>query len=60
MTADELAIWLNDERVAVVQHERGRLRLSYAPEALDRYELGLPMLSLTAKSAARRARSTVN
>jgi serine/threonine-protein kinase HipA len=45
--ADELAIWLNDERVAVIQRERSRLRLSYTPEALDRYELGLPLLSLS-------------
>ena len=44
---DELAIWLNDERVAVIQRERSRLRLSYTPEALDRYELGLPLLSLS-------------
>ena len=44
--ADELAIWLNDERVAVIQRERSRLRLNYTPEALERYELGLPLLSL--------------
>jgi serine/threonine-protein kinase HipA len=45
--ADELVVWLNDERVAVVQRERGRLRLSYTSEAMQRYELGLPLLSLS-------------
>ena len=45
--ADALAIWLSEVRVAVVDQERGRLRLSYTTEALDRYPLGVPLLSLS-------------
>lgn len=44
---DALAIWLSGVRVAVVDQERGRLRLSYTAEALDRYPLGVPLLSLS-------------
>lgn len=45
--AARLAIWLYGHQVAVVEKERkGRLRLSYADEALDTYEGGTPLLSL--------------
>jgi len=44
--ADELAVWLSGDRIAVVEQVRARPRLSYTPEALDKYPLGLPLLSL--------------
>lgn len=47
MAEDELSVWLNGIRVAVVVRERSRLRMEYTPEALDRYELGVPLLSLS-------------
>lgn len=45
--ADGLAVWLYGQPVAVVEEERRRLRLTYTPEALSRYALGTPLLSLT-------------
>lgn len=45
--ADELAIWLNGVRVAIVQRERNRSRMAYTDEAIARYELGVPLLSLS-------------
>lgn len=45
--ADELAVWLHGVRVAVVQRDRGRLRMTYTRDALDGYELGTPLLSLS-------------
>jgi len=47
VVAEELAVWLNDERVAVLGREGSRLRLTYTTEALERYELGTPLLSLS-------------
>jgi serine/threonine-protein kinase HipA len=47
VVADELAVWLYGERVAVIDRERGRPRLVYTDEALDRYALGTPLLSLS-------------
>lgn len=44
--ADELAVWLYGERVATIDRKRGRPRLAYTEEALDRYDLGTPLLSL--------------
>ena len=44
--ADELAVWLYDERVATIDRKRGRPRLAYTEEALSRYDLGTPLLSL--------------
>jgi serine/threonine-protein kinase HipA len=44
--ADELAVWLYGEIVAVVKLKRGRPRLVYTDEALERYALGTPLLSL--------------
>lgn len=44
--AEELAIWLYGERVAIVERHRGRPRLLYTPEAIARYPLGAPVLSL--------------
>lgn len=44
---DELAVWLYGIRVASVDQERGRLRLTYTEEALGRYPLGVPLLSLS-------------
>lgn len=45
--ADELAVWLYGERVAAVDQVRGRPRLAYTGEALGRYDLGTPLLSLS-------------
>lgn len=44
---DSLSIWMDGIRVAEVERLKGgRLRLSYTEEALDHYELGVPLLSL--------------
>ncbi|MGH9304922.1 MAG: HipA domain-containing protein [Acidimicrobiales bacterium] len=47
MATDELAVWLYGNLVAVIERERGRLRLTYTETALSRYELGTPLLSLS-------------
>lgn len=52
--ADELAVWLYGERVAIVDRERGRPRLTYTSEALGRYALGTPLLSLSLPVGNRR------
>jgi hypothetical protein len=44
--AGELAVWLYGERVATIDRKRGRPRLVYTEEALGRYDLGTPLLSL--------------
>jgi serine/threonine-protein kinase HipA len=45
--AEELAVWLYGELVATVSREQNnRLRLRYTQEALARYELGMPLLSI--------------
>jgi hypothetical protein len=45
--ADELAVWLYGDRVAVIEQVRGRSRLAYTDEALSRYDLGTLLLSLS-------------
>ncbi len=45
--ADELAVWLYGERVATIDRKRGRPRLAYTEQALSRYDLGTPLLSLS-------------
>ncbi len=52
--ADQLAVWLYGERVAVIDRERDRLRLTYTEEALRRYPLGTPLLSLSLPVSSRR------
>jgi serine/threonine-protein kinase HipA len=52
--ADELAVWLYGERVALIDRERGRPRLVYTSEALTRYALGTPLLSLSLPVSNRR------
>lgn len=44
--ADGLALWLYGQPVARVEQQRRRLTLTYTPEALSRYALGTPLLSL--------------
>lgn len=45
--ADDLAIWLYGDRVATISRQpNSRLRLQYTGEALARYELGTPLLSV--------------
>jgi serine/threonine-protein kinase HipA len=45
--AEDLAIWLYGERVAVVvKASGGRIRLSYTDDALSNYEFGSPLLSV--------------
>ncbi|HEY5475467.1 MAG TPA: HipA domain-containing protein [Tepidiformaceae bacterium] len=44
---DGLAVWLYRIRVATIEQRRGGdLRLTYTREALDRFPLGMPLLSL--------------
>ncbi|MGH9016646.1 MAG: HipA N-terminal domain-containing protein [Acidimicrobiales bacterium] len=45
--ANELAVWLYGDRVAVLDEERHRPRLLYTERALSRYPLGMPLLSLS-------------
>lgn len=45
--ADSLAVWLNGVRIAVIERERGRYRVAYTEDALARFELGVPLLSLS-------------
>lgn len=52
--AEELAVWLYGERVATVDRRRGRPRLAYTEEALARYDLGTPLLSLALPVGAER------
>jgi serine/threonine-protein kinase HipA len=54
VVADELAVWLYGERVAVIDRERDRPRLAYTEEALSRYPLGTPLLSLSLPVSSRR------
>jgi serine/threonine-protein kinase HipA len=44
---DRLAVWLYGTRVALVERVGGRLRLTYTDEALARFPLGAPLLSLS-------------
>lgn len=44
---EELSVWLYGERVALVDRQRDRLRFAYTDEALARYPLGTPLLSLS-------------
>lgn len=52
--ADELAVWLYGDRIATIDRHRGRPRLLYTEEALRRYELGTPLLSLSLPVGERR------
>jgi serine/threonine-protein kinase HipA len=45
--ADQLAVWLYGAKVALIDQERARLRLAYTDDALARYPLGVPLLSLS-------------
>ncbi len=45
--AEALAVWLHGERVASIDQDRDRPRLTYSDEALDTYPLGTPVLSLS-------------
>lgn len=51
---EALSIWLSGTKVALVEQERGRLRLSYTEDALDRFPLGSPLLSLSLPLTSRR------
>jgi serine/threonine-protein kinase HipA len=44
---DDLAVWLYGINTASIEEERGRLRLTYSDDALRRYPLGLPLLSVS-------------
>ncbi|MDQ1455169.1 MAG: serine/threonine-protein kinase HipA, partial [Actinomycetota bacterium] len=52
--ADELAVWLYGDRVAGIDQERRRMRLEYSKDALDRYPLGTPLLSLSLPLTSKR------
>jgi serine/threonine-protein kinase HipA len=45
--ADELAIWMYGKNVATIVRERSRPRLAYTQEALENFQLGTPLLSLS-------------
>jgi serine/threonine-protein kinase HipA len=45
--AEALSVWLHGMRVASIDQDRYRPRLTYTDEALDRYPLGTPVLSLS-------------
>jgi serine/threonine-protein kinase HipA len=45
--ADRLAVWLYDTHVALIERDRGRLRLRYTPDAFARFAPGQPLLSLS-------------
>jgi serine/threonine-protein kinase HipA len=45
--AGRLAVWLHGVKVAQIDQQRRRLRLVYTDEALRRYALGIPLLSLS-------------
>ncbi|MCA1832180.1 MAG: HipA domain-containing protein [Actinomycetota bacterium] len=49
-----LAVWLYGIHAASIEQERGRLRLSYTEQALARYQLGTPLLSLSLPLADQR------
>jgi serine/threonine-protein kinase HipA len=44
---EELAVWLYGIKTASIDQERRRLRLFYLEDALRRYSLGVPLLSLS-------------
>jgi len=52
--AEQLVVWLYGERVALIDRERGRPRLVYTEDALHRYPLGTPLLSLSLPVVNRR------
>ena len=53
--ADDLAVWLSGTRVArITLDRRNRLGLQYTDEALERYPLGVPLLSLAMPLARQR------
>jgi serine/threonine-protein kinase HipA len=52
--ADELAVWLYGDRVAIIDRDRQRPRLAYTEEAMTRYALGTPLLSLSLPVSERR------
>jgi serine/threonine-protein kinase HipA len=45
--AGELAVWLYGDKVAIIDEDRHRPRLVYTKEAIARYRLGTPILSLS-------------
>jgi serine/threonine-protein kinase HipA len=51
---DALAVWLYGDRVATIDRHRGRPRLIYTEDALGRYALGTPLLSLSLPVSERR------
>ncbi len=52
--AEDLAVWLYGTQVARISLDRGRLRLQYTDDALQRYPLGTPLLSLSLPLAGQR------
>lgn len=52
--AEELAVWLYGVQIATIERYQARPRLTYSSEALSRYELGTPLLSLSLPVSDRR------
>lgn len=44
---DELEVWMHGIPVAAIIEDRGKPKLRYTDEALDRFELGTPLLSVS-------------
>jgi serine/threonine-protein kinase HipA len=51
---DELSVWLYGDRVATIDRHRGKPRMVYTDDAMKRYELGTPLLSLSLPISERR------
>lgn len=51
---EALTVWLGATRVAHVEQERGKPRLAYTQDTLDRFPLGSPLLSLSLPLTSRR------
>lgn len=51
--AGELAVWLYGDLVATIERDRGGPRLTYSATALERYELGTPLLTVSLPVAPR-------
>lgn len=49
-----LTVWLHDEPIGMVSHDRGRIQFAYTPEALDRYPGNLPVLSCSLRTGTGR------
>jgi|GEM_PF-6393129 len=52
MARQALAVWIYGVRVALLERARAEMRLTYTREALDRFPLNTPLLSVAMPLAA--------